>query len=497
MNIQSKMIFILAVSAFLLALAGFFIVYQLSRVSAPLEMSIPRNIESLNDAIYLDNLAQSIKYYDEVLTQSARNYAFTADKQWENRYRSVEPELDRIINEAVSKGDNTEKVFFSTVEKANLELVQLEYESIDFVNEGRSAEAVQILESKEYWDNKAIYKQGLDAYITARGTAYTIESDLARKTLALANTQEEKSEVLLAQTTQVLLIVIPAAIVTMIIVGLHLLSIIINPMKRLAYAATELAKGNYDTSLGTARKDETGVMALAFDKMRTKLEEKEKMKEEFLSIAAHELRTPLQPILFCADSALAGDMNHKEALQVILNQANRLRKLSSDILDVTKLESGTLMYNMEKVRINEMITKVLAEIAVDKANISIASNLHCTEGLDVVLDVGRITQVLTNIISNAIKYTQEGIITLSTEVDHGTKEVRVIVKDNGRGISSEIMPKLFNKFATTSNMEGISHGTGLGLYLSAKIIEGHKGRIGAENNKNGRGATFWLALPLL
>ena len=114
-------------------------------------------------------MAQSIRYYDEVLTQSARNYAYTGDPNWEARYWAADPELGKIINEAISVGDDTEREFFANVERANNALIAMEYQSIDLVHEGRRADAIRILDSEAYSNNKAIFRQGLESYLATRG----------------------------------------------------------------------------------------------------------------------------------------------------------------------------------------------------------------------------------------------------------------------------------------------------------------------------------------
>jgi hypothetical protein len=175
-------------------------------------VNVVERINVLNHAATLDKLALSIKYYDEVLTQSSRNYAFTGDERWRERYRSAEPELDAIIKVAISQGGDTEKTFFSTVDDANHALVKLEYRSIELVDLRRNTEAVDILESKEYWHYKAIYKEGLDKYIAARGENFLAISDTASESIVEANLMEKTNFEQLSFINTTLLFAIPSAV---------------------------------------------------------------------------------------------------------------------------------------------------------------------------------------------------------------------------------------------------------------------------------------------
>ena len=170
MKIKQKLLYTVVTTSAIVAVLGLLLIYQLGKIteqfaaSGPLSENVAERIQALDHAAILDKLALSIRYYDEVLTQSARNYAFTGDEQWQLRYRSAEPELDAIIKEAISQGGDEESAFFSTVDEANQALIKLEYRSIELVDLRRNAEAISILESKEYRDYKAIYKQALDQY---------------------------------------------------------------------------------------------------------------------------------------------------------------------------------------------------------------------------------------------------------------------------------------------------------------------------------------------
>ena len=150
MKIRQKIISTFLVIVLLVTAIGVTCLYQLHRMTEPLRSNIPEAVRDVSDASHLDELAQSIRYYDEVLTQSVRNYAFTRNKKWEQRYRDAEPVLDRIIKEAIDKGDAEDQEYFSSIDQANGVLVGMEYEAIALVNKGQDDKAIEILDSADY-----------------------------------------------------------------------------------------------------------------------------------------------------------------------------------------------------------------------------------------------------------------------------------------------------------------------------------------------------------
>jgi len=230
-----------------------------------------------------------------------------------------------------------------------------------------------------------------------------------------------------------------------------------------------------------------------------KLKEADKMKDEFINVAAHELRTPIQPILGLAH-VLRSKQRHgkeeKEYLDVIIRNAKRLERLSEDILDITKIESKSLGLKKELFNLSEIILTAMADsnnqIANENKDHSLKLQLVAHEkDIFVEADKGRINQVISNLLSNAIKFTKEGSITVAVEKKNNNLEILVRIQDTGTGIHPEILPRLFTKFASKSEI-----GTGLGLFISKSIIEAHGGKIWGENNPDGRGATFSFGLPL-
>jgi two-component system, OmpR family, sensor histidine kinase VicK len=222
----------------------------------------------------------------------------------------------------------------------------------------------------------------------------------------------------------------------------------------------------------------------------------DKMQKEFINIASHEMKTPTQAILGMSGLLQYYPEKKDELIEIIRRNAKRLQALTSDILDVTRIESQTLQLEKERFNVYDLLADVAKDyterVKSDNKNIELIYNQkEANHHIPVEADKGRITQVLSNILNNALKFTDEGRIIVNAHEDYNKKEIIISVTDTGSGINKDIFAKLFSKFATKS-----SQGTGLGLYISRSIIEAHSGRIWAENNKEGRGATFIFTLPI-
>lgn len=226
------------------------------------------------------------------------------------------------------------------------------------------------------------------------------------------------------------------------------------------------------------------------------------MQQEFINVAAHELRTPIQPIFSMVGIVRSrkGLINNEElddSLGLICRNAERLKRLAEDILDVTRIESQSLTFTKERLNLNEVIfdtiqNNVWNQIDRDnKVKIIFEPKYEDSNIIYVEAERNRLNQVIVNLISNAIKFTKDGIIVINICESKDGNHAIVTVKDTETGIDPEIVPRLFHKFASRS-----FQGTGLGLFISRSIIEGHGGKIWAENNPNGKGATFEFSLPL-
>lgn len=229
------------------------------------------------------------------------------------------------------------------------------------------------------------------------------------------------------------------------------------------------------------------------------------IQKEFINIAAHELRTPIQPILglveilglqFSEDGGKTtkekGEITRDE-LAILVRNAKRLERLSSNILDIARIESGTLHLNIQEFNLND----VLSPLVQDARNVIkntgkeyvIIQYVPSDNNIVLKADKDRLSEIMWNLWDNATKFTEKGSISIASRKENS--HITITVKDSGSGIDSDVLPKLFTKFVTKSEK-----GTGLGLYIAKSIIEAHGGKIWAENNKDGKGATFTFTLPL-
>jgi signal transduction histidine kinase len=215
----------------------------------------------------------------------------------------------------------------------------------------------------------------------------------------------------------------------------------------------------------------------------------DRMQREFINVAAHELRTPTQAIIGYSELFYIRPESREEAMKAIARNAERLERLTSGILDVTRIEGQKLSLKKEKFNLSETISSAIEDVerSIDDGNIKF--EYPTQRNILVEADRERISQVISNILNNAVKFTKQGTIYISEDIKDG--QAIVSIKDTGTGIDPEIMSKLFTKFTSKSQT-----GTGLGLFISKSIIEAHGGRIWAENNNDGKGATFTFRLPL-
>jgi two-component system sensor histidine kinase VicK len=230
------------------------------------------------------------------------------------------------------------------------------------------------------------------------------------------------------------------------------------------------------------------------------------MQKEFMNVAAHELRTPIQPIVGLAHllrfekEYMKG--KEQESLDVIIRNAERLQRLAENILDASRIESQRLTLRKLKFKMGDLLFDIVRNYHKEGTN-SVTSRKAVSvlyepsnENIVVEADKERISQVIRNILSNALEFTNEGnvLVTLRKErqQENEGKQIAVVtVTDTGCGIDPAVMPNIFEKFVTRSDK-----GTGLGLFVSKSIIEAHQGRIWVQNNTEGqRGATFCFTLP--
>jgi signal transduction histidine kinase len=235
----------------------------------------------------------------------------------------------------------------------------------------------------------------------------------------------------------------------------------------------------------------------------------EKLKTEnsklqlFINIAAHELRTPIMPIVGYSE-ILQEDIGDRKEIRGIIYNAKRLDQLAGNILEGAKIENQTLQLDYGQFNLKDILTDIIDDynnLLTIKESKDVKLRYEPKDIL-IVADKVRVGRVISNLLNNAIKFTSKGEITISVielkhnnnndddDDDDGNGEIQVNIKDTGTGLSPAILPKLFSKFVSTD-----SGGTGLGLFVSRNIVEAHGGKIQAQNNDDGIGAMFSFTIP--
>ena len=327
--------------------------------------------------------------------------------------------------------------------------------------------------------------------------------------------QDNSQNLVLLQTT----FIIGNAVVGGIV--LYVIKRLLRPISQIIGATTKIESGKFAIPpiKHSGENDEISVLASSFNSMVEQLRRYDQMQKHFISIASHEIRGPLQPILGLSDilrTRLSNDSENREFADAIFYNAKRLQNTIDNVLQVTKIEEQLANLNKEKFDICQFLRLLVRDsqyqINASGKNLQLLfldkiGKTECgsptvdkdswSSGIIVNADRTRLTQVFTNLLNNAIKSMTEGIISVSIAEQSQNKSVSstgsvvISIRDTGTGISPVMFPKLFTKFGSDSGS-----GTGLGLYISKNIIESHGGRTWAENNSDSNGATFHFSLPV-
>ena len=412
-------------------------------------------------AMRLEGLAGQIKYFDEVLTMSARMAAATGAPEWESRYRRAEPLLDAALSEtSLLLGPDQEPKGGAAEQTAvaNTALVAMENRAFELVQTGDRAAAAQTLADPEYERFKAIYSTGLDAIAARVATTVTqLEAEVARRNLLLS-------------------------IASFLGLGI--------------FVAT------FSLGLWMLRRgDRAAEDAARAESQRLKSEADAEARGQFLATMSHEIRTPLNGVIGALAILDRSDLDAKQRSIVSISRsaAEALLALVNDILDFSKIEAGAVEIERTEFDLRallEQVRVILSPRAIEKY---LGVRLRVAEGVPVrvVGDSHRLRQVLLNLVGNAIKFTERGEITVMAVLENrvpSSATLRLSVSDTGIGIEPEACQRLFKPFsqgdASTTRRYG---GTGLGLAIVRKLVELMGGHIGVESEP-GRGSTFWLTL---
>ena len=411
--------------------------------------------------IRAETLAKDISYLDEVLTMSARTYVFTGEAEWKQRYTDHVPILDQVFAESFSYvGTETQKQFLDQTDRANKKLIELEEQSMRLAEQGRTREAAEILFGETFKENKRLYADGVQRLLEK------VQQNVDRIV------QEKIHE---SDTNAVFLAI---SILVSAIIAVFM-------VRKMGAWQDEQIEQQKNLKLA---KDEA--------------EEASRAKSEFLANMSHEIRTPMNGIIGTTSLMTGTELSKKqqEYVATIRNSSESLLQLINDILDFSKIEAGKLDFEILPFDLEILMEEVRSVMSV-----------HVKEGVEFQIvwpkdtpryvqgDSGRIRQVLFNLVSNAIKFTEKGHVRISVDATgekDGKQEFRVAVKDSGIGIPADKLDYIFDKFSqaeeSTTRKFG---GTGLGLAICSKLVEKMDGTIGVDS-VFGDGATFWFTMSL-
>ena len=254
------------------------------------------------------------------------------------------------------------------------------------------------------------------------------------------------------------------------------------PITQISDYARKLGKGQEIDDLEIVGQDEIAKLAKSFNEMKREIKASEEIRKEFVANVSHELRTPLTTIIGFLKGILDGVIKEEEQnkyIQIAYDEANRLKTLTTDILDATKLESGRIMLNKTKFSLSDLLDDVFMEFNQEVQNKGLVLLTEYRKTLILEADRDKIKQVIINVVSNALKFTQKGYIKISAR--YANQHMIIKVEDTGIGISKEKLPYIFDKFYTANTYGSATGGAGLGLNIVQNMVKLHGGNITVES----------------
>jgi signal transduction histidine kinase len=256
-------------------------------------------------------------------------------------------------------------------------------------------------------------------------------------------------------------------------------------------------------NLEIASKEKLELLANKLQTSNLKLKQLDQQKNEFLSIASHQLRNPLTSLMGFGSLILKGHFGEisqpvEETVQRMQKSTQSMATLVGEYLDVSRIEAGNDAYSFLPYDLKELVASIIEEHRpqIESAGLTIGFEYDPKENYSIRADSEKLAQVISNLLDNATKYTPQGSIMVSLTTNHTNKNITLAVTDTGIGIQTKDISTLFKKFKRTQNGTSVNKaGTGLGLYVAKKIIESHNGRIWAESEGEGKSATFFIELP--
>ncbi|GAB4401143.1 MAG: ATP-binding protein [Anaerolineales bacterium] len=290
---------------------------------------------------------------------------------------------------------------------------------------------------------------------------------------------------------------VTASVIAALLVSWFLSRRIVAPVQNLADASLNIANGNYSERVQVSGSDEIAKLAERFNQMASQLEQVETMRRQLIGDVTHELRTPLTSIKGYMEGLVDGVLpSNAETFNQIHREADRLSRLVDDLQELSRVESKAYSLDIRSVSVSSLVQTILKRLSPQATPKRITLRSSLPANLEPVLaDEDRITQVLVNLVANAIQYTPEGGEVLVSALQRGN-EIHISVKDTGIGIPQEHLANIFTRFyrVDKSRSRNAGGGSGIGLTIARHIVEAHGGRIWVESKGEGQGSTFTFSL---
>jgi two-component system sensor histidine kinase GlrK len=441
------------------------------------------------DILQIDNRMRDLqqKLADSLLAQARyeKKYIFTKDMELHSQFVLAEREVSKRIDEAMSIADTALKREALVRTKDYYERYKsLFHKEVEFLKRNQPYLQDGYKEEKEKALDETLWE--------LRNLRLHIEQDTYEKIRHLAESG--------AKANKIAIIMAVGFILSGIITSIFITRSITRPLSFMRKKTREVAQGDFEGNLGLSSPPEIGDLAQDFNLMCNKLKEMEKLKADFFSLMAHELRTPVASIKEGTDLLLKGigeEFKEKRntVLTIIAEESNRLIDLVNSLLDLSKMEAGMMSFSLETLDLKPLINRAISGIEPLAMTKNVSIKMKIPPDLPYVkMDAERILQALRNLIGNAVKFTPVGgQVTISARAVE--KGVNVSVADTGPGIPKEELDSIFDKFrqATIASYSKIK-GTGLGLAIVKHIINAHGGKVWVESEP-GCGSIFIFLLP--